>query len=376
VLGNVDGLQGNINLDNDGKIILAGTTTLNANTSMTGSTGVSYIFDSGFVPKVGAGGTVGNFDDLINNDPALYNLFATYTCPSAQPVTLSVNPGLSIASGASATITASSSTAFTSYAFYITGATAAAQSGASSTFTTTALQNGNKVYVYASSGSCFQTASTDVFTVTAPPSKPTTPTGTTSICQSTATSAVQTTATSGASTYSWSIVQQSGTISPGSISGTGTSATITWNPSFSGVALVGVTGVSGSGTSGAASDPLTITVNPLPAPVLGNTGICAGGSIVLGVSGSYSSYSWSVSTSGFTLSSTTAATPTLTAPNNDTLFPISSADLVAYPDVSIMVTDGNGCSNTTTNNSTDKQVTVYRIPRTGPSYHIGNNVAK
>jgi hypothetical protein len=179
VLGNVDGLQGNIDLDNDGKIILAGSTNLNENTSMSGSTGVSYIFDSSFTPKVGTGGVVGGFDDLINNDPGLYDIFDNYACPSAQPVTLSINPGLNITSGASVTVTASSATTFSNYSFYITGASSAAQSGAGNTFTTTALQNGYKVFVYASSGSCFQTASTGAFTVTAPPAKPTTPTGTT-----------------------------------------------------------------------------------------------------------------------------------------------------------------------------------------------------
>ena len=288
VLGNVDGLQGNINLDNDGKIVLAGSTNLNESTSMSGSTGVSYIFDSSFVPKVGAGGTVGDYDDLVANDSELLEIFNKYCTPA----------------------------------------------------------------------------------------KPTLPTATAPICQGTATSTVQTTATSGASTYAWSIVQQSGTISPGTISGTGTSATITWNPLFSGVALVGVTGVNASSTYGSPSDALSITVNPQPAPVLGSTAICAGSSIALGASGGYSSYSWTVTTTGFSLINATTPAPTLTAPDNDTLFPIGTTEIVAYPNVSVTVTDSNGCSATVTNNSTDRQVAVFRIPRTGAPYHISNVVAK
>ncbi|WP_320054321.1 hypothetical protein [uncultured Acetobacteroides sp.] len=159
VLGNVDGAQGNIDLDNDGKIVLAGTVTLNENTSMTGSTGVSYIFDSSFVPKVGAGGTVGNFDDLILNDPALLDLFSQYACPSSTPFTLTA-----ALSGANIVLTAPSG--YATYDFYAkmpgspdtvvplsTGGVSPTLSVAASTYL-----GAKQFVVYAKTGTCFQAA--------------------------------------------------------------------------------------------------------------------------------------------------------------------------------------------------------------------------
>lgn len=377
VLGNVDGLQGNINLDNDGKIILAGTTTLNPNTSMSGSTGASYIFDSAFVPKVGAGGTVGNFDDLVLNDSGLLDLFSSYSCPSMAPLTLT-----SSLNGSTITLTASSGQYY--YDFYVKNAgppaSVALLSAANNTsvIINFAAASASQYVVYAKSqtGTCFQAATAAGFTIFPLPAKPTTPTGTTPICQGTASATVQTTATSGANTYSWSIVQQSGVVSPGTISGTGTAATITWNPLFSGVALVSVTGVNGSGVAGVASSQLSITVNPKPTLALSNVVTCAGQQPVLGLTAGYSSYSWSVTTPNFTLTNAATATPALTTPDNDTLFPVGTPEIVVYPDVTVTVTDANGCVNSAANSSTDKLVAIYRIPRTGATYHIGNDVAK
>ncbi|TCN61694.1 hypothetical protein [Acetobacteroides hydrogenigenes] len=369
VLGAVNAANnGNIDLNNGGNVILAGgASSANIINSQNGDT---------YVNPIPGGNTsdIKNFDQLVK-DP-IFEEFQEYACAASGTISLSVSPGYTIASGTSVTITATTTGTFSSYSFYIGGATTPAYSGTSKVFTTALLQNGDVVTVYGRNGSCFKSASTGVFSVTTTPAKPTTPTGATPICQGTLTSTVQTTATSGASTYAWSIVQQSGTISPGTISGTGTSATITWNPLFSGVALVGVTGVNASSTSGPPSDALSITVNPQPAPVLGSTAICAGSSIALGTSGSYSSYSWTVTTTGFSLINATTPAPTLTAPDNDTLFPIGTTDIVAYPNVSVTVTDSNGCSATVTNNSTDRQVAVFRIPRTGAPYHISNVVAK
>lgn len=335
-------------------------------------TGTNYIFNDISSPTTPG---IKDFDDLILNDPDLLDIFTSYSCPSRPDLALTAS-----LSGTTVTLTASSGHAY--YDFYekLIGPPESVVQVSSVNNTSpsisVAAHSVSKYVVYAKTGTCFQAASVNGYTIIPPPAKPTTPTGTTPICQGTATSTVQTTATSGASTYAWSIVQQSGTISPGTISGTGTSATITWNPLFSGVALVGVTGVNASSTYGSPSDALSITVNPQPAPVLGSTAICAGSSIALGASGGYSSYSWTVTTTGFSLINATTPAPTLTAPDNDTLFPIGTTEIVAYPNVSVTVTDSNGCSATVTNNSTDRQVAVFRIPRTGAPYHISNVVAK
>lgn len=371
VIGSVTAANnGNIDLNNGGNVVIAGGAS-SAN-FINSSTGDTYIN-----PMPGGNSSnLQTFDQLVN-DP-IFQEYAKYSCTTgaAAAISLSVSPGYAITTGASVTITASTAGTYSTYAFYIGNSTTPAQSTGSNVFITSSLQNGDVVKVYGINGTCVSTVTSQAFSVSAPPAKPTTPTGTTPICQGTASSTVQTSATSGASTYSWSIVQQSGTVSPGTITGTGTSATITWNSSFSGVALVSVAGVNGSGISGPASDALSITVNPQPAPVIGSTAICAGGSIILGVSGSYSSYSWSVSTPGFTLTDALTAAPMLTAPSNDALFPVGTTDIVSFPDVSITVTDSNGCSGTTSNNSIDKQVAIFRIPRTGATYHISNDVAK
>lgn len=365
VLGTVSAdNNGNVILQNGGNLIFTGTT---GKTGKLEGTGDFYIFDDD--PNA--------FANLIN-DPDAYELFQQNTCPTASPVTLTVSPGYNIASGTPVTITALSATTFDIYSFYIVGNAAASQSTGSNEFAINTLVNGSKVSVLAkiTSSGCLKTATTDVFTVSTPPATPTTPTGTTPICQGTTTSTVQTTATSGASTYTWSIVPQSGATSPGSISDTGTTATITWNPSFSGVALVTVAGVSSSGLSGTPSAALGITVNPKPAPALASIITCAGQAPTLGLTAAFDSYSWNVTTTNFGIvSGADTALPVLGTPDNDMLFPIGTFDIVAYPEVSVTVTSG-GCSATVTNNSTDKKIAVHRIPRTGTPYHIANNVAQ
>ncbi|NTW31650.1 MAG: hypothetical protein HGB12_03335, partial [Bacteroidetes bacterium] len=98
------------------------------------------------------------------------------------------------------------------------------------------------------------TVSTNVF-VTPTVGTPSTPTpSVTSICQGSANTSYTTSATN-ATSYNWTVT------APNSISGTGATGTVTWDPSYSGLATVSVT-ATGCGTSSAAST--TVMVNPTP----------------------------------------------------------------------------------------------------------------
>lgn len=131
------------------------------------------------------------------------------------------------------------------------------------------------------------------------------------------------------------------------------------------------------------SRDISITVNSLPpAPILSEISKCAGDAPTLSITNGAVGYTyqWSVTTSNYSIlpAELNSETPVLHTPTNDQLFPAGNADLVSYPDVKVIVTDTNGCQNSVTNGSTevDAKIKVHRIPRTGPPYHVGNNVAK
>jgi hypothetical protein len=171
-----------------------------------------------------------------------------------------------------------------------------------------------------------------------------------------------------ATSYLWSI--DNGSL--GSINSL--TGAVTWNPNVTGTANITIQ-ASGCGPVAAASK--TVTVNGLPSPTFNTIApVCAGQGMSLSLTTAYSSYLWSVTTAGYSLPSTTSATPTLYTPTNDALFPTSSSSTVSYPDVKVVVTDSNGCSNSVQNTSSNKFLVINRIPRTGPPYHIGNSVAK
>ncbi len=95
------------------------------------------------------------------------------------------------------------------------------------------------------------------------PGKPGAISGPTSISPGTTTSSYSTTTASGATSYSWSLSPSSA----GSISGSSTSATVTWNSSYAGTVTVLVSGVNTSGMG----TPSTLTVTviaPLVASVV------------------------------------------------------------------------------------------------------------
>lgn len=96
---------------------------------------------------------------------------------------------------------------------------------------------------------------------------PATPTGTSTLCANAANTSYTTTGATNANSYSWVLSPTSA----GTISGTSTTATVDWNNSFTGTAIVQVQGVNSCGL-GPISDSLVITINPTPAVAAQPTG--------------------------------------------------------------------------------------------------------
>ncbi len=180
-----------------------------------------------------------------------------------------------------------------------------------------------------------------------PPGIPGPVTGPTSVAKGTINSVYSVTAGANATSYSWGLSPSTaGTISP-----SGTNATITWNSSFSGGATISCLAVNSLGT--ASATPLSVTVVPPPTATISPSAI----SIVSNTSpGAISvtspvdlitySYQWQNSTNNSTWSNIIGATGTSYTPGN----------LTATTYYKVILTNNNtdlgSYSNTTT-------VTVY-----------------
>ena len=108
---------------------------------------------------------------------------------------------------------------------------------------------------------CGNSLSSDSLSVTINPLplKPTTPTGSTSLCENNANTNYTTTGSSNATSYQWSIYPAIA----GSITGTTTAAVMDWSNTYTGIAKISVIGINGCGNS-ISSDSLTVTINSLP----------------------------------------------------------------------------------------------------------------
>jgi hypothetical protein len=96
-------------------------------------------------------------------------------------------------------------------------------------------------------------------TVNLLPGEPSKPTGDTVLCQGSGDTPYITTGATGAVTYIWSL----NPAAAGSISGSGLTGTVTWNPTWYGTAVITVAGHNGSG-DGPSSDPITVTLYKKP----------------------------------------------------------------------------------------------------------------
>jgi PKD repeat protein len=102
------------------------------------------------------------------------------------------------------------------------------------------------------------------------PAEPAKPSGPTVQCNSNENVTYTTTQTTGATSYAWSLSPSNA----GTITGNTITASVTWNPEYSGAAQVSVAGVNSCFT-GPASDNLSVTVNATPQPaVSGDQAVC------------------------------------------------------------------------------------------------------
>ena len=226
------------------------------------------------------------FESNENNNPV--SLPLTVTAGVSIPATpvISLNPGATVCSPATITLTANSP-ACTSCAYsWNTGA-----SGASITV------NSSGTYTVTASNACGSSVKSQVVTVNSSPVVSVSATAT-SICEG---DSVELTAT-GASTYSWS--------GPGLISTSG--ASVFAVPTGSGNSVYSVTGTTNNCTS--QPKTITITVNILPDVRIAenDTSVCNNSSVTLNAAGAVS-YNWTP-TAGLSTStgSTVIATPAAT----------------------------------------------------------------
>ncbi|TVR68866.1 MAG: T9SS C-terminal target domain-containing protein, partial [Marinilabiliales bacterium] len=118
-----------------------------------------------------------------------------------------------------------------------------------------------------------------------------TPSGPDQLCQGTGSTTFETSSET-ALEYQWRIEPPGA----GSVTGNGETATVTWNSDYSGQASIYVRGYDGVCNS-VESDPLVVTINPLPDPALisGDDNVCPGsyGNVYSIEPSEGSSYSWS-----------------------------------------------------------------------------------
>ncbi len=205
------------------------------------------------------------------------------------------------------------------FTWYLLPATAGTIAGTDTTGTVTwsgTFSGTAKIIVKGNNTTCGLGPASDtlVVTITSLPPKPATPTGPSPICQGSAPTNYTTTGAVGATSYIWYLLPATA----GTIAGTGTTGTVTWNANFSGIAKVNVRGVNACGNGLLVSDTLFITVNPRPGkpgtPV-GVSPICQGtltSGINCAAGTNSNSYLWNLlpATAGTIAGTTTSSTIT------------------------------------------------------------------
>ena len=128
------------------------------------------------------------------------------------------------------------------------------------------------------------------------PGQASNPEGLTSICQGSQPNNYSTSGANNATSYLWSVSPASA----GTISGTGTTGTVAWSTTFTGLATISVKGVNSCG-SGVVSNNLTVMVNPLPSKAgkpTGESAVCQGvsnSSFTTSGATNATSYIWNIS---------------------------------------------------------------------------------
>lgn len=172
----------------------------------------------------------------------------------------------------------------------------------------------------------------------------------TTICQG-STNTTYTTSASNATSYTWTV---SGT--GNSISGTGTTGTVTWNGSFTGKATVSVNAAGCNGPSASAST--TVMVLPTPtASISGTTSVCQNAS---GPGITFSNPQGMPVTITYNINGANQATVNVDSSSTTTInAPTSTGGTFAYNLVSVAYHSGTTCSSVITGTAT---VTVNSLP--------------
>ena len=304
---------------------------------------------------------------------AVVSVTATNSCgtSTSTSTTVTVTPSVGTPSApagltticqgtASGTYTTTATNA-TSYTWYVTG-TGNSISGTSTTGTVTWNPgfSGSADITVVANGCGTATSTATTVTVNPLVGTPIAPAGLTSICQGTASGTYTTTATNAVS-YAWTLTPSAA----GSIAGTSTTGTVTWNPSYSGTATILVSGTNGCGT--ATSTATTVTVKPLPLVVADYAPkpICNGATLsLIATPDGQTQYEWTA-TNGFHN----------TGPNSIiTLNNVTSANNGIY---TVTVTGLNGCSasasTTVTISETVGTPSAITVTGTEPTCQILNN---
>ena len=151
----------------------------------------------------------------------------------------------------------------------------------------------------------FGTMNPSSITISTVPAIAATPTGTTSMCQGTASGVYTTSGALGATSYQWDINPSNA----GTTSSTSISATIIWSPLYNGTATVTVRGLNSCG-NGVYSSALSVTINPIPATPIFNVVNNCGNSVLSTTA--LGSLLWSNSGTTSSITVVTAGTYTLT----------------------------------------------------------------
>ncbi|MEI6766621.1 MAG: PKD domain-containing protein [Bacteroidota bacterium] len=355
--------------------ICQGTTSGSFTSSATNATSFNWSLTpsgAGTISGTGSTGTVSWNTGYSGN--AVVSVTSTNTCGTSAPVTMNVVidplPGVpsaisgsnSICQGTTSGIYTSSATNASSYNWTISPSGAGSISGTGTTGTVSwnTAFSGNATIAVTSTNSCGTSTAVSLNVSVNPiPGTPTAISGTSPICQGTPSGNYTTTATN-ATSFNW-------TLSPsgaGSIIGTGTTGSVTWNSGFSGTATLSVTSTNACGTSSATN--LNVIVDPIPGVPVNITGpnsVCQGNptSTYTTTATNATTYNWTITPAGAGTISGTGASALVTWVNG------------YIGNATIGVTATNNCG---TSALTDTVIVVGGLPGTPSAIHGSNTLCQ
>jgi RHS repeat-associated protein len=249
----------------------------------------------------------------------------------------------------------------------------------STTFTTNQFTSNSDINVSAtvSGSSCLATTTatgtlTETVSIIPTVEIPSVPSGITTRCLGVG-SDIFTTWAGFASGYNWYVSP----ISAGSISGKGTTSTITWNPDFSGTATVRVSANGCGGPSQTVSSNITVNPTVILEGINGSSSVCQGSNTSYSTDGGsgIQTYEWELINAGNSYF-TGSGTSTLSIANGDPVYVQWAPDFAGTATVRVR---GTGCNGPTSWQSVDVTVRqnitpyIYIFPSTENSC-VGENI--